>query len=135
MKIHTIDVEFVIRANKEVCSLNRQNHICAHPEKIESALHSAFYPGSAPFVHGGVVDIGAAIFFYLIKAHAFFDGNKRTALIAATTFIGLNGWNLKYPISKSTNALAQVAEDCAASVVSLDELKKWFQTHKAKIIF
>lgn len=133
MKIYTIDADFVIRTNKKICLSNRQNHICAHPEKIESTLHSAFYPGESPFVHGGIVEIGAAIFFYIIKAHAFFDGNKRTALISATTFIGLNGLDLIYPISEQRNDLAQLAEDCAANIVSLDEIKKWFQNHKAKL--
>ncbi|MES2614646.1 MAG: hypothetical protein V4591_04440 [Bdellovibrionota bacterium] len=67
MKIHTIDASFVIRANKKICSSNGQNHICAQPEKIESVLHSAFYPGEYPFVHGGIIDIGAAIFFISLR--------------------------------------------------------------------
>ena len=133
MKIHTIDADFVIRTNKKICTSNGQNHICAQLEKIESTLHSAFYPGEYPFVHGGIVDIGAAIFFYLIKAHAFFDGNKRTALISSTTFIGLNGWDLAYPISENRNDLAQIAEDCAANVVLLEGVKQWFQNHKTKM--
>ncbi len=128
-----MDVDFVIQTNKKICSLNGQKHICAQPGKIESALHSAFYPGEHPFIHGAVVDIGAALFFYLIKAHAFFDGNKRTALISATTFIGFNGWDLIYPISENRNDLAQIAEECAANVIPLEGVKEWFQNHKTKM--
>ncbi len=55
MKIKTLDVDFVVRINKKVCTFHGHKHICAHPEKIESALYSAIYPGEYPFVHGGVV--------------------------------------------------------------------------------
>lgn len=34
----------------------------------------------------------ANIFFLLNKDHAFVDGNKRTALLAALTFLGKNGY-------------------------------------------
>jgi hypothetical protein len=65
MKIKTLDVDFVVTTNKKVCTLHGHKHICAQPEKIESALHSAIYPGQYPFVHGGVVEIGATLFFYV----------------------------------------------------------------------
>lgn len=53
MKIQAIDVDFVIFTNKKICLLYKQKHIhiCAHPEKIESALHTAMYPGIPPFIH------------------------------------------------------------------------------------
>ena len=133
MKIKVIDANFVVMANKKVCTLHGHKHICAHSEKIESALHSAMYPGQFPFVHGGIVEIGAAMFFYIIKAHAFFDGNKRTALICSVVFIESNGWTLKYPTSSTRNNFAQLADDCAANVVNLDGVKEWFQAHKVKI--
>lgn len=133
MKMNTFEVDFVILANKKICGFHGHTHICSQPEKIESALHSALFPGNFPFVHGGVVEIAAAIFYYIIKSHAFFDGNKRTAVICAISFLESNGWSLKYPISKERNDLAQIADDCAANIVNLDELKIWFQTHKIKI--
>jgi death on curing protein len=56
---------------------------------IESALVSAqnaFYYGN-----GDLYDIAAAYAFHLAQAQAFLDGNKRTAVIAALTFLELNG--------------------------------------------
>ena len=133
MKLQTIDVDFVLLVNKKICTLHKHKHICAHPEKIESALHAAMYPGSAPFVHGGVSEIGAALFYYIIKAHAFFDGNKRTALICATAFIESNGLSLKYPMSKARNDFANLAENCASNEIDLKKVKKWFRNHKVKM--
>ena len=56
---------------------------------IESALGSAqntFYYGN-----GDLSDIAASYAFHLAQAQAFLDGNKRTAVIAALTFLELNG--------------------------------------------
>jgi death-on-curing protein len=133
MKLQTIDVDFVILANRKICHIHGHKHICAHPEKIESALHAAMYPGSPPFVHGGVSEIAAAIFYYIIKSHAFFDGNKRTALICATAFVESNEYTLKYPKSKTRNDFADLAENCASNEIDLDAVKKWFRRHKSKI--
>lgn len=133
MKIKMIDTELVLAINKKVTSAYGQKHICAHPEKIESALHSAIYPGQFPFVHGGIIGIAAAMFFYIIKAHAFFDGNKRTALICSIVFLEGNGLTLKYPVSATKNDFAQLAEDSAANIKDLDAIKMWFQVHKVKI--
>jgi death-on-curing protein len=38
--------------------------------------------------------LAAAYAFGLVKAHAFDDGNKRIAFLAAVIFLGLNGVDL-----------------------------------------
>jgi death-on-curing protein len=56
---------------------------------IESALGSAqntYYYGN-----GDLYDIAAAYAFHLAQAQAFLDGNKRTAVITALTFLDTNG--------------------------------------------
>jgi death-on-curing protein len=56
---------------------------------IDSALASAknaFFYG-----RGDLFDIAAAYAFHLAEAQAFLDGNKRTAIGAALTFLDLNG--------------------------------------------
>ena len=133
MKIKILECDLIIEMNKKITHSFGQRHVCAQPEKIESALHAAIYPGNYPFVHGGVVDIAAALFFYIIKSHAFFDGNKRTALIAAIVFLESNGWTLKYPITSKNNEIANLADDCAAGTKNIDQIKKWLQQHKVKL--
>lgn len=39
-------------------------------------------------------DIAAAFLVYLVKAHAFNDGNKRTALVVCLTYLDLQGITL-----------------------------------------
>ncbi len=42
------------------------------------------------YVHGTLFEIAAAYLFHIAKNHPFVDGNKRTALAAAVTFLDLN---------------------------------------------
>lgn len=59
------------------------------PGAVESALASAqntwFYAG------GDLFDIAATYAFHLAESQAFLDGNKRTAVVSALTFLKLNG--------------------------------------------
>ena len=49
------------------------------------------------FAYGSpaVADLAASSAFGLVKAHAFVDGNKRTALVTALTFLRLNGYGFR----------------------------------------
>ena len=52
-------------------------------------------------------ELAAAYAFGLARNHPFIDGNKRVALVAAFTFLELNGWEVQ-------------AEEAAAVLVFLD---------------
>jgi death-on-curing protein len=125
-------LEAVIEANKIVCEAGGNPHQCLNTGKIESAIASAFYPGSYPFAHGGFAKVAGALCFYIVKGHAFLDGNKRTGALTAITFLNMHGLDLEYPvdIEKDINGLAEIIDGCAASTVSKDELKEWFERHK-----
>lgn len=46
------------------------------------------------YLHHTLHEMAAAYLFHLVRNHAFVDGNKRTGLIAALTFLGINGAEL-----------------------------------------
>lgn len=125
----------IIHVNKFVCAEGKNPHHCYDPGKIESSLHSALYPGSYPFAAGGIAHIAGALCFYLIKNHAFMDGNKRAATLSAILFLNENGMDLKYPLKEENGrtALANVADDCAAGKVSKEQLMEWFDSHKVML--
>jgi death-on-curing protein len=125
-------LESVVEVNQLVCSEGGNPHQCLDEGKIESAISSAFYPGTYPFSHGGLAKVAGALCFYLVKSHAFLDGNKRTGALVAITFLNMHGMDLEYPldIEKGINGLAEIIEACAASSVSQDQLKDWFEAHK-----
>ncbi len=121
--------------NKYVCEQGGNPHHCYDVGKVESAISTAFYPGTYPFAHGGIAKVAAALCFYLVKSHAFMDGNKRTGALVAITFLNQHGLDLQYPLDekKNVNALADVIENCAASKVSKDQLIEWFENHKVSV--
>lgn len=61
--------------------------------------------------HGDLFDVAAAYAFHIAQAQAFLDGNKRTAVAAALTFLKLNGVNTRVELTMPLyNALIEVAE-------------------------
>jgi len=47
------------------------------------------------YLHPSVFEMAAAYLFHLARNHPFADGNKRTALMCALVFLGLNGQRLR----------------------------------------
>lgn len=117
MKLIIPSTQQVISTNKYLCEQQDNPFAVMDAGKIESAIHTAFYPGSYPFQNGGIARIAGALCYYIVMAHAFMDGNKRTGTLVAITFMNLNGWDLEYPenTENSKSELANIIEKCAAS--------------------
>jgi death-on-curing protein len=132
MKVSLLTVDHVLFANEEVYKNVRQKSLCLDQGKIESALGAAFYPGQYPFQYGGIARVAGALCFFLVKAHAFLDGNKRTALLASTMLMDINGYELIYPLHENptVSALTNVIENTAASQMKKEELIIWYDRHK-----
>jgi len=75
---------------------------------IESALASA--RNTYLYGRGDLFDIAATYAFHLAEAQAYLDGNKRTAVAAALTFLKGNGVILRIDDLAIYNAMIAVAE-------------------------
>lgn len=53
--------------------------------------------------------LAAAYAFGVAKAHAFIDGNKRTAFVAAFTFLRLNGIAIRPDPAKGVRMMEEIA--------------------------
>ena len=71
----------------------------------------------------------AALIESLTKNHPFFDGNKRTALLAGLLFLSINGWSLKV----SNEFVAEKILQIASSQIKFKELAIWLKGHSKKI--
>ena len=71
----------------------------------------------------------AAYAFGIAKAHAFVDGNKRTAFVTSVTFLRLNGWHL---ITEPADGVAFM-ENLASDVVSEEQFKNWLKRSSTQI--
>jgi death-on-curing protein len=68
--------------------------------------------------------LAAAYAFAIAKAHAFVDGNKRTAFVAAFTFLRLNGIETR-PEPKIG---VRMMEDLASDQVSEEDFATWLRS-------
>jgi death-on-curing protein len=44
------------------------------------------------FLHADHYEMAAAYLFHIVSNHPFVDGNKRTGMVAALTFLDINGY-------------------------------------------
>lgn len=70
----------------------------------------------------------AALMHSIIKNHPFVDGNKRTAVTAASIFLLSNNYNL----TASNKELEMFTLKVAAEDVEIQKIAEWFKIHSAK---
>ena len=75
------------------------------------------------FAYGNpaIEDLAAAYAFGLVKAHAFVDGNKRTALVTSLTFLRLNGYGFR----PETQEGLRMVEGLASGDVGEADFARW----------
>lgn len=83
---------------------------------LESALarpiNHARYDGAEVAMQAAIVAHGIA------QSQSFIDGNKRTALIAMTTFLALNGWNVDVPDLHLAQYILDLANGASPAVLA-----------------
>lgn len=70
-----------------------------------------------------MAQLAAAYAFGIARNHPFIDGNKRTALVAIVTFLGLNGFDFLVPEAEAVSAILGLAAD----EISEDGLARWIR--------
>ena len=94
---------------------------------LESAL--AKPENLAAYGEPDVAALAAAYGYGISRNHAFIDGNKRTALVAAELFLQLNGWRLEVDdadcvLTMLLVATGDITEEAFASWLRLHAYKK-----------
>ncbi len=83
----------------------------------------------AAHTESGLAEIAAAYAFGISKAHAFVDGNKRTAFVTALTFLRLNGYSFRPPTIEGVRMM----ENLATGEISEADFAKWLATGMSAI--
>ena len=76
-----------------------------------------------------IFECAAAYAYGISKAHAFVDGNKRTAFVTSVTFLRLNGWHF---VTEPAEGLAFM-EGLASDEVSEEKFKSWLERGSKEI--
>jgi len=89
------------------------------------AMPETSYAGE--YLHGSVFEMAAAYLFHLARNHPFVDGNKRTSLISALVFLGLNGQRL----DADPTSLYELVEGVASGRGDKAEVAVFLREHSA----
>lgn len=92
---------------------------------LESAMGSVGATFGGVFLHETLFEMGAAYLFGICRNHPFVDGNKRTAVAAALTFLEMNG----VEIDTEENEFYDLVIAVASGKASKAEVAVFLQTH------
>jgi len=95
---------------------------------LDSALAQPQASFGGDYVHKNLFQMASAYGFHLCQNHPFYDGNKRTALIAMYTFLYING----YQIKADKKSLFAIMMDLASGKVKKEELAGYLKKHSRK---
>jgi death-on-curing protein len=98
---------------------SRRKRRIAGPRPSRNGLRKAAQPVRRR--DSAIEDLAAAYAFGLVKAHAFVDGNKRTALVTALTFLRLNGYGFR----PETREGVRMVEGLASSEIGEPDFARW----------
>ena len=95
---------------------------------LDSAVNAPFQSFGGYDVYPTIYEKAARLGFGLAHNHAFIDGNKRIAVVAALMFLHGNG----IEIDCTEFELFSEFYKLAASEVTFEELVNWIKNHEAK---
>ena len=94
---------------------------------LDSAIAQPRAQFGGEFLHTDLWEMAAAYLFHIVKNHPFVDGNKRTGLVTALTFLGINGVSIPSESPRFYDITMAVAEgtlDKAGLTAILRELAR-----------
>lgn len=128
-EVHELDAELIVEINRLVCGATAEQHALLDEGGLRAAVERP---------HGGVVDgeffptiydKAAALLHGLASRQVFENGNKRTAWLAANTFLELNGVDLGFVDPSHSNLFVRaVAVD---HTLQIGEIAEWLITAQA----
>jgi len=95
------------------------------PHALESALWQPFQVIGAADLYRDPFTKASVLAANVITGHPFFDGNKRTGIVAGITFLEING----YLIMASDNDVYDAAYRTASGEWQRENLMEWFLGH------
>jgi len=108
-----------------------RRHGGAQGLRDENALESALARAENKASYGdpSIEDLAAAYVFGIARNHAFVDGNKRTAIVAAGAFLIFNG----YDIGADNGTIYEFVMGVAAGEIDEAGAVAFFRDHAVKL--
>jgi len=125
MPIKFISIDHVIKIHsKQIMRYGGTNGI-RDLNSLKSAVGMPCLTYGGQFLHPTIHEMASAYLFHIVKNHPFIDGNKRTGLAVALTFLIINGKNLKLTDDDLFNTTILVAQGKINKSELSQHIKNW----------
>jgi death-on-curing protein len=104
-------------------------HVVIKPGVLDLCIESPKRVVFGQEIHPNKIEKAAALMREINKLHPFLGGNKRTAYVAATTFLELNG----YRLSAENEIIVDVSVKTASCSLDTPEIFNWMQESCKKV--
>lgn len=127
--IHYLSEAEVIAINEEMVSQFGGIHGVRDLHILRSAVGRPQMSVGFQDAYRSIFDKAAALLHSIINNHPFLDGNKRTSLFSAITFLDHNKWNVEFK-GKEAVKFTMKAHNQDYTV---EQISKWLKEHSVKI--
>ena len=113
-----LDLDDIVRIHGRIFQIERSaaRDRLRDPTALESALCRPI--NHAAYQTADLASQAAILAHGIAQSQSFLDGNKRTALIAMTTFLALNGWDVDVPDPQLAQLIVDFAAGASADVLA-----------------
>ena len=92
-----LETEDVLVLHSDQMELYGGEHGVRDMDLLESAIAQPKATFGGEYLHKDLFEMAAAYLFHIVQNHPLVDGNKRTGLVAALTFLDFNGIEIDAP--------------------------------------
>ncbi|MBN2295706.1 MAG: type II toxin-antitoxin system death-on-curing family toxin [Pirellulales bacterium] len=92
-----LEIQDVLLLHSDQVNLYGGEHGVRDLDLLESAIAQPQATFEGEYLHKDLFDMAAAYMFHIVQNHPLVDGNKRTGLVAALTFLDFNGIQIDAP--------------------------------------
>lgn len=114
-----LPVQCVVDTNRDIVPTS---HALVDRGKLESALARPSHTFDGYLLHSTLLERGGALLHGLCSAHAFQDGNKRTAWISTMVYFKAHNLNV---VEIAPSAVADFVEQVTIGLWNVREIAAW----------
>ncbi len=127
--IHYLSEAEVITINEEMVSRFGGLHGVRDLTLLQSAIGRPQMSVGFQDAYKSIFDKAAALLHSIINNHPFLDGNKRTSLLAAITFLEKNRWGVEFKRKEAVKFTRKAHNED----YMVEQISQWLKDHSVKI--
>jgi len=123
-RIVFLDLKAILAIHRRMLAEAGGDEGILKPDGLESAIASAKATYAKQFLNAFPFEMAASYLIGFTQNHAFVDGNKRVAAVAAVMFLRLNGYRLTLTSAELAELIFAVARGEATKPAVVQRLKQ-----------